>query len=84
MDRPISFTIIDYTIKLIILTKDTPIFELAELLTVWPPTRPETNQAAGRGVFPFRLATDQQIDRLVYQLYNLTEAEMKIVEGRAG
>jgi len=27
-------------------------------------------------------ATDRQIDRLVYQLYNLTEAEIAIVEGR--
>jgi hypothetical protein len=26
-------------------------------------------------------ATDGQIDRLVYALYNLTEAEIKIVEG---
>jgi hypothetical protein len=25
-------------------------------------------------------ATDRQIDRLVYQLYNLTEEEIKIVE----
>ena len=26
--------------------------------------------------------TDRQIDRLVYELYGLTEAEIKIVEGR--
>ena len=26
-------------------------------------------------------ATDRQIDRLVYDLYGLTEAEIKIVEG---
>ncbi len=26
-------------------------------------------------------ATDRQIDRLVYELYNLTEAEIAIVEG---
>ena len=26
-------------------------------------------------------ATDQQIDRLVYELYELTEEEIKIVEG---
>ncbi len=26
-------------------------------------------------------ATDQQIDQLVYELYGLTEEEMKIVEG---
>ena len=26
-------------------------------------------------------ATDRQIDRLAYQLYNLTEAEIAIVEG---
>ena len=29
-------------------------------------------------------ATDQQIDRLVYQLYDLTEAEIKIVEEAFG
>ena len=28
-------------------------------------------------------ATDQQIDRLVYALYGLTEEEIKIVEGTA-
>jgi type II restriction/modification system DNA methylase subunit YeeA len=28
-------------------------------------------------------ATDKQIDNLVYQLYNLTEEEIKIVEGTA-
>ncbi|MBM3189623.1 MAG: hypothetical protein FJZ90_12975 [Chloroflexi bacterium] len=27
-------------------------------------------------------ATDQQIDALVYELYDLTEEEIKIVEGR--
>jgi len=27
------------------------------------------------------LATDRQIDRLVYELYGLTEEEIKIVEG---
>ncbi len=26
-------------------------------------------------------ATDQQIDQLVYELYGLTEAEIKLVEG---
>ena len=29
-------------------------------------------------------ATDQQIDRLVYELYDLTEEEIKIVEEVAG
>jgi len=29
-------------------------------------------------------ATDRQIDRLVYQLYDLTEAEIAIVEGGKG
>ncbi len=29
-------------------------------------------------------ATDRQIDRLVYQLYNLTDAEIAIVEGGKG
>ncbi len=28
-------------------------------------------------------ATDQQIDQLVYELYELTESEIGIVEGRA-
>ena len=28
-------------------------------------------------------ATDRQIDTLVYQLYGLTDDEIKIVEGRA-
>ena len=29
-------------------------------------------------------STDAQIDRLVYELYGLTEEEVKIVEGGAG
>ena len=29
-------------------------------------------------------ATDRQIDRLVYELYGLTEEEMGIVEGATG
>ncbi len=29
-----------------------------------------------------RLATDRQIDRLVYELYDLTEEEIAIVEAR--
>ncbi len=29
-------------------------------------------------------ATDNQIDRLVYQLYNLTDEEIKIVEEASG
>jgi hypothetical protein len=29
-------------------------------------------------------ATDRQIDRLVYELYGLTEAEIKIVEEATG
>jgi hypothetical protein len=28
-------------------------------------------------------ATDQQIDQLVYELYSLTEDEIKLVEGNA-
>jgi len=28
-------------------------------------------------------ATDAEIDRLVYELYGLTEAEIRIVEGKA-
>jgi hypothetical protein len=29
-------------------------------------------------------ATDRQIDELVYELYGLTEEEIKVVEGAAG
>jgi hypothetical protein len=29
-------------------------------------------------------AADKQIDRLVYELYDLTEDEIKIVEGKGG
>ena len=29
-------------------------------------------------------ATDRQIDRLVYELYGLTEEEIKLVEGESG
>ena len=29
-------------------------------------------------------ATEGEIDRLVYQLYGLTEAQIKIVEGQSG
>jgi hypothetical protein len=37
---------------------------------------PRTREQLGRQIE----ATDTQIDRLVYQLYDLTEAEIKIVE----
>jgi len=30
------------------------------------------------------VATDRQIDRLVYELYNLTEEEIGVVEGATG
>lgn len=37
-----------------------------------------------QNVSPRQIAnTDTEIDRLVYQLYNLTEEEIKIVEGAA-
>ncbi len=37
---------------------------------------------AARHVFQAQIApTDHQIDRLVYELYGLTEDEIKIVEG---
>jgi len=44
-------------------------------------------QAAGSEAVRERLqreinVTDEQIDRLVYELYGLTEEEIKIVEGR--
>jgi hypothetical protein len=32
--------------------------------------------------FPLIQSTDAAIDRLVYQLYNLSEEEIKIVEGK--
>ncbi|MCX5808725.1 MAG: hypothetical protein NTX36_05040 [Proteobacteria bacterium] len=35
----------------------------------------------GQAQTPVIYATDHQIDRLVYELYGLTEEELKIVEG---
>jgi hypothetical protein len=40
---------------------------------------PQERTALGRQI----AATDTQIDRLVYDLYGLTEEEIKIVEGAA-
>jgi hypothetical protein len=47
---------------------------------VYPRATPPEQTALTRQV----AATDTQIDRLVYDLYGLTEDEIQIVEGAAG
>jgi hypothetical protein len=44
---------------------------------------PSAKTSADRDLIQRQIdATDQQIDALVYQLYGLTDDEIKIVEGR--
>ena len=43
----------------------------------YPSTTPQENVQVQRAI----AATDAEIDRLVYELYGLTEEEIKIVEG---
>jgi hypothetical protein len=46
---------------------------------------PELKSAQDRTVVQRQIeATDREIDRLVYTLYELTEEEIGIVEGRGG
>ena len=54
---------------------------------VWRVRSPRTSQSSKSEMLPeYRqiAATDRQIDRLVYELYELTEEEIALVEGATG
>ncbi len=51
------------------------------MLTLVPKRRAEANPQAAAQLDAQIAATDRQIDRLVYDLYGLTEEEIALVEG---
>ena len=54
-----------------------------KLLGLTPRLRAATSESEKATLQNAVTATDQQIDTLVYDLYGLTEAEIKLVEGAA-
>jgi len=52
-----------------------------KMLALTPKLRAETNESKRKTLQNAADATDRQIDRLVYELYGLTEEEIRIVEG---
>lgn len=52
-----------------------------KMLVLMSSVRAETNEAKKRTLQNAVAATDRQIDRLVYELYDLTEEEIALVEG---
>ncbi len=52
-----------------------------KLLGLMPKLRAATSDAEKATLQNAVTATDQQIDQLVYELYGLTEDEIKLVEG---
>jgi hypothetical protein len=54
-----------------------------KMLTLMPRLRAAASDSERQTLENAVTATDQQIDALVYQLYGLTEAEIKIVEGNS-
>jgi Xaa-Pro aminopeptidase len=55
-----------------------------KLLALTPKLRAAKSDAERQTLQNAVTATDQQIDALVYDLYGLTEDEIKLVEGNAG
>ncbi len=53
------------------------------MLTLTPKLRDAKSEAESAALQNAIATTDAQIDRLVYELYGLTEEEIKIVEGAA-
>ncbi len=54
-----------------------------KMLALTPKLRAETNESKRKTLQNAVDATDRQIDQLVYELYGLTEEEIRIVEGKA-
>ncbi len=59
-----------------------PLFErIAEGIELHPQKRSVTSETARTRLGREINVTDEQIDKLVYELYGLTEEEIRIVEG---
>ena len=56
---------------------------LDKMLALTPKLRAATTDAERQTLQNAVTATDQQFDALVYELYGLTEQEIKLVEGNA-
>jgi len=57
--------------------------QVEKMLTLTPKLRDAKSEAESAALQNAIATTDAQIDRLVYELYGLTEEEIKIVEGAA-
>jgi len=60
---------------------DKPVLLVNKLPGLMPKLRAATSDAEKATLQNAVTATDQQIDQLVYELYGLTEDEIKLVEG---
>ncbi len=72
---------IDITIPADVEKHDRMVSLVERMLTLVPKRRGEANPQAAAQLDAQIAATDRQIDRLVYDLYGLTEEEIKLVEG---
>lgn len=76
-----AFPVIDFTNPADVEKHDRVVSMVERMLTLVPKRRAETNPQAAAQLDAQISATDRQIDRLVYDLYGLTEAEIALVEG---
>jgi type I restriction-modification system DNA methylase subunit len=79
-----TFEIKDIPIKVIPQHKQQPFIELVDQMLSLNKELQKTRTEHDRQIIQRQIdATDRQIDRLVYELYGLTEDEIKIVEGES-
>jgi hypothetical protein len=79
--RSIPIRPIDFTNPTDVEKHDRMVSLVDKMLTLVPKRRAESNPQAATQLDAQISATDRQIDRLVYELYGLTEEEIALVEG---
>jgi len=78
---PIPFRVIDFKKPADKTRHDKLVVLVDKLLGLMPKLRAATAESEKAVLQNAVTATDQQIDALVYELYGLTEEEIKLVEG---
>lgn len=76
-----AFPVIDYTNPADVEKHDRMVSLVDRMLDLVPKRRSENNPQVAAQLDMQITATDRQIDRLVYELYGLTEEEIALVEG---
>jgi len=76
-----AFPLIDFTNPADVEKHDRMVSLVERMLALVPKRRAEANPQAAAQLDAQIAATDRQIDRLVYDLYDLTEEEIALVEG---